>query len=482
MHMQVDSNNNARCVVPQNITLDILYEDQDMVVINKPSGMIMQFVSGSLENAIAFHLNNNNTDTASKSAYNTPSWPWKSQDSFEGIVHRIDKQTSGIVVVAKHPIAATALHESFKTRKVHKEYLAIAVGLPTPPTLSTPMQTATENLPLQNHLSLPTPLSKEIKQCGRNATKALELIQQSPDHLANVVCFNAALTVCKKAGQRSKALLVFDLMKKRGVTPSTKCFMKAINFCAKEPPLSDKAVELVQYMIACKLPLNPHCVSSAISACGRAGELDSVLELIHLAEERSAGFDGMIGCFKAAIVACERCGSIDSARTLKDKLRTMTMASDVIDDNSIGDVEPNHLHLQSLNKEILVDAPIGKIGSRKRVMGITSISQGGRDARSFITPIAFDGSLSLNRAVIETGRTHQIRVHMAFLGCPLAGDQMYNSNDPIKRAERCMLHATELTIPHPISGTTLRISCPPPPDFSALADSIQSASLVSIEC
>ena len=170
MHMQVDSNNNARCVVPQNITLDILYEDQDMVVINKPSGMIMQFVSGSLENAIAFHLNNNNTDTASKSAYNTPSWPWKSQDSFEGIVHRIDKQTSGIVVVAKHPIAATALHESFKMRKVHKEYLAIAVGLPTTPTLATSMQPATENLPLQNHLSLPTPLSKEIKQCGRNVS------------------------------------------------------------------------------------------------------------------------------------------------------------------------------------------------------------------------------------------------------------------------------------------------------------------------
>ena len=84
--------------------------------------------------------------------------------------HRIDKQTSGIVVVAKHPTAATALHESFKMRKVHKEYLAIAVGLPTTPTLATSMQPATENFPLQNHLSLPTPLSKEIKQCGRNVS------------------------------------------------------------------------------------------------------------------------------------------------------------------------------------------------------------------------------------------------------------------------------------------------------------------------
>jgi pentatricopeptide repeat protein len=467
----VDSN--ARCVVPQNITLDVLYEDPDMLVINKPSGMIMQFVPGSVENAVVFHLNS----TASKSnntlgLYRSPSWPWKSQESFEGIVHRIDKDTSGILVVAKHPLAARALHASFKERRVHKTYLAIAVGLPTK---QTTLQTITEKSPQQIHsLPLVKPnlqrLSKEIKNCGRNATKALELLNQSSD-LPNAVCFNAAISVCKRAGQRNKALSTFDSMKKRGVMPNTKCFMKAINLCAKEPPLYEKAIELVGYMEECNLPLNPHCVSSAISACGRAGQLKPALELLRLVEERSADSDGMLGCFKAAISACERCGATNSALALKDQLRAM---SGMVEprENSIRAVE-----LQSLNEEIVVDAPIGKMGSRRRLMGILSKFQGGREARSIISPLAFDGTLSLSSVVIETGRTHQIRVHMAsVLGCPLVGDQMYNSDDPIKRAERCMLHATELTVPHPTTGAMLRISCPPPPDFSALADTIRASS------
>jgi pentatricopeptide repeat protein len=491
-----DSNNNARCVVPQNIPLDVLYEDPDMLVINKPAGMIMQFVAGSVESAVVFHLNS----TASKTSntlgtilrveevyYGSPSWPWKSQDSFEGIVHRLDKDTSGILVLAKHPLAATALHASFKERRCHKTYLAIAVGLPTKQTQtqtqqSALLQTPTAKSPQQNHLqpllavkpSLQR-LSKAIKNCGRNATKALELLHQSSEP-PNAVCFNAAISVCKRAGERDLALSTFDSMKKiRGLTPNTKCFMKAINLCAKEPPLYEKAIELVEFMDECGLPLNPHCVSSAISACGRAGQLQPALELLRLAEqqERSATVsDGMLGCFKAAISACERCGATDAAFALKDQLRTMNdMVELPREETSIlrSVDEPQSL----LNEAITVDAPIGKMGSRRRVMGILSKIQGGREARSIITPLAFDGALSLNSVVIETGRTHQIRVHMAsILGCPLAGDQMYNSDDPFQRAERCMLHATELTVPHPTTGAMLRISCPPPPDFSALAETI----------
>jgi pentatricopeptide repeat protein len=471
---------NVRCVVPQNITLDVLYEDPDMLVINKPSGMIMQFVPGSVENAVVFHLNSStssNPNNTLAGLYRSPSWPWKSQESFEGIVHRIDKDTSGILVVAKHPLAARALHTSFKERRVHKTYLAIAVGLPTKAKQTPLQQTTIETSPQQLHL-LPLVerpnlqrLSKEIKNCGRDADKALELLNQSSD--PNAVCFNAAISVCKRAGQRNKALSTFDSMKKRGVTPNTKCFMKAINLCAKEPPLYEKAIELVGYMEECNLPLNPHCVSSAISACGRAGQLEPALELLRLVEERSADSDGLLGCFKAAISACERCGAINSVLALKDQLRAM---SDIVEprENSIRAV----VELQYLDEEIVVDAPIGKMGSRRRLMGLLPKFQGGREARSIVSPLAFDGTLSLNSVVIETGRTHQIRVHMAsVLGCPLVGDQMYNSDDPLKRAERCMLHATELTVPHPTTGAMLRISCPPPPDFSALADTIRASSL-----
>jgi pentatricopeptide repeat protein len=530
-----NANGPGRCIVPQNITLDVLYEDSDVLVINKPSGMVMQFVSGAVESAVVFYLNataaaasssssnhdnnnnnddnnNNNTPTTSPSniVYNSSSWPWKSQNSFEGIVHRIDKETSGILVVGKHPLAARALHASFQERRVHKTYLAIAVGLPIQPQPTTTTTNTTSNNDINNNnnnsvlssssSSLPLHvlpiiqphqkrLCKEIKNCGRDFQKALELIQD-PSADPNAACFSAAISVCKRAGQRDDALLLFDSMTARGVTPTTKCFKKAISLCAKSaPPLYEKAVELVGYMEECHLPLHPHCVSSAISACGSAGQVEAALELLRLVlekqqqtiimeQEEDTAEDGIVGCFQAAIRACERCGATDSGLALKDQLRAMTGEDDDDDD------EPTVVYsraevLQALNAEIAVDAPIGKL-TGSRLMGILPESQGGRAARSFVSPLAYDGTLSLNRVVIETGRTHQIRVHMgSVLGCPLAGDRLYNRDDPIKkRAERCMLHATELTLPHPIiTGSMLTISCPPPPDFAALADAIRDATV-----
>lgn len=467
----------ARSIIPQNVNLDVLYEDDDILVIDKPSGMIMQFVTGSVESAVVFYLQNKNP------ASSASTWPWKSPESFEGIVHRIDKETSGILVLAKHPTAAIALHASFQNRQVHKRYLAIAVGLPTKEKLiSVRKATSSEGgnniSPLQFHAQPETTeqqklLSKQIKKCGRNADKALELLNQASDPCA--VNFNSAMNICKKSGERDKALLMFDSMKERGVTPSIKCFLKAINLCAKKPPLYEKAIELVGYMEECGIPLNPNCVSSAISACGHALQLESVLELLRLmeADKRSNDINGRVACFKAAISACERCGASKSSLVLKEQLRVM-MCDRAEHQNVLSAVD-----LQSLNTEIIVDAPIGRLGTRRRLMGIQSIDQGGREARSIVSGLAFDGNLSLNSIVIKTGRTHQIRVHMASMfGCPLAGDHMYNNDKSIiKGVERCMLHATELTVPHPTTGALLTFCCPPPPDFSALADAISSKSL-----
>ena len=120
-------------------------------------------------------------------------------------------------------------------------------------------------------------------------------------------------------------------------------------------------------------------------------------------------------------------------------------------------------------------------------MGLMSVASGGREARSLVQPLAFDGVSSLNRVVIETGRTHQIRVHMASaLGCPLAGDFDYGAPSRRARASplgtllgstrptvtRMMLHAAALDVPHPITGQVLRLRCKPPPDFMDLAAAI----------
>ena len=69
------------------------------------------------------------------------------------------------------------------------------------------------------------------------------------------------------------------------------------------------------------------------------------------------------------------------------------------------------------------------------------------------------------RVVIDTGRTHQIRVHMAWLGHPLAGDTLYGTDG--MRLPRHALHCAEMDFPHPESGELMRFACPLPDDMAA---------------
>lgn len=104
--------------VPQNIPLDIVYEDDDIIVVNKPQGMVVHPAAGNydgtLVNALMYHTKGN------LSAINGVIRP--------GIVHRIDKDTSGILVVAKNDKAHLSLSEQFKEHSITREYFCLISG------------------------------------------------------------------------------------------------------------------------------------------------------------------------------------------------------------------------------------------------------------------------------------------------------------------------------------------------------------------
>ncbi|MBA3005363.1 MAG: RluA family pseudouridine synthase [Proteobacteria bacterium] len=84
----------------------------------------------------------------------------------------------------------------------------------------------------------------------------------------------------------------------------------------------------------------------------------------------------------------------------------------------------------------------------------------------------FSSGLSLVRLQIETGRTHQIRVHMASMGHPVAGDMVYSSGHGKRKFPRQLLHSSHLRFVHPVTGEKLFFSAPLWPDFSLIVDQL----------
>jgi len=112
-------------IIPQNIPLDIIYEDERCVVVNKPQGLVVHPGAGNrqgtLANALCFRksqserlIQRGETGTGART----------------GIVHRLDKETSGVIIAAWDDEAQTFLCEQFKSRKVKKTYAAIVRGVP----------------------------------------------------------------------------------------------------------------------------------------------------------------------------------------------------------------------------------------------------------------------------------------------------------------------------------------------------------------
>jgi 23S rRNA pseudouridine1911/1915/1917 synthase len=103
-----------------------------------------------------------------------------------------------------------------------------------------------------------------------------------------------------------------------------------------------------------------------------------------------------------------------------------------------------------------IDAPIARIGAIK-----FGIREHGKNAITHVRPLQATAHGSVVEIGLETGRTHQIRVHLAAIGHPLAGDWLYGERD----AGRPMLHAAELEMTHPLTQQQLRVAAPLPDDF-----------------
>jgi len=110
-------------LVPERIPLDIIFEDEDVLVINKPAGMVVHPAaghnSGTLVHAVLSHA---------------PGMEGIGGEGRPGVVHRLDKDTSGVVILAKNDPAHRWLQNQFRERKVNKTYLALIDGTPPTPT------------------------------------------------------------------------------------------------------------------------------------------------------------------------------------------------------------------------------------------------------------------------------------------------------------------------------------------------------------
>ena len=116
--LMLDHPKHDSTILPEDIPLDIVYEDDDVMVVNKRAGMVVHpgagNFSGTLINAVAWHLRNLKTFDAN--------------DPTVGLVHRIDKDTSGLLVVAKTAEAKTSLGKQFFNKTTHRAYNALVWG------------------------------------------------------------------------------------------------------------------------------------------------------------------------------------------------------------------------------------------------------------------------------------------------------------------------------------------------------------------
>lgn len=105
------------------------------------------------------------------------------------------------------------------------------------------------------------------------------------------------------------------------------------------------------------------------------------------------------------------------------------------------------------------------LAKQRRGRALMRCDPRGQEAHTRFSRLDASPQAWLVEASPQTGRTHQIRVHLTASNLPLLGDARYAPRDVVARAPRLMLHATRLELPHPVLGSPLTVDCPPPQDF-----------------
>jgi 23S rRNA pseudouridine1911/1915/1917 synthase len=121
-----------------------------------------------------------------------------------------------------------------------------------------------------------------------------------------------------------------------------------------------------------------------------------------------------------------------------------------------------------------IDAPMGRSPRDRKKMAVTP-GGGLRAVTHFKVLERFDREYTLAEVTLDTGRTHQIRVHFAYIGYPVAGDPDYSRGKSARRLDlqRQFLHATRLTFDHPVSGERMSFSSPLPEDLTEVLEGLR---------
>lgn len=127
-----------------------------------------------------------------------------------------------------------------------------------------------------------------------------------------------------------------------------------------------------------------------------------------------------------------------------------------------------------------IDLPIGRHPIDRKKMAVVPIEKGGRSAMTHWRIKERLGNYTLMHFQLETGRTHQIRVHCAHIGHPIVGDSVYSSGRSVGvNLSGQALHAWQLRLQHPVTGEWIEVTAPPPPEFVTLLEVLRRRAAIS---